>query len=406
MPSRPLRHALISTGRGLRSGWLLLGLTLVFLLVVELLLRGAFALKDALAPLPEPDPRVVAEGYEGAAWVPRLYREQAALRTEWRPYVTHRVRPFSGEQIAVDPEGLRRTLLPGDARDDAPLVWLCGGSVAWGMGARDQATIASRLAARMAERGRPVRVVNRAQIGYVQTQELADVLLALRGGERPDAIIFLDGVNDVLAAYQNGVAGWPQNEGNRVAEFNLRESPPRLAGALLGTLARTSALGRMAGSLARRLRGGLSPPPSAREAWGPRLAEDVAAVCAANLRLLDELAHGLAIEIIVAWQPVLFTKTAKTDYERSKASEYDWLRLPLAQAAERLARIGPDSDRLRTLDLTHLLDTASGLVFVDFCHVTEAGHDRIASALAEALLAALDEKPAVAADPGRPAAPP
>jgi hypothetical protein len=361
------------------------GLTLALILVLELALRAAFALKDAIRPLPEPDRRVVAEGYAGAPWVPALYREQGEVQSDWWPYVTHRARPSTGHHVSIDEQGLRRTIQAETIPPDAPVVWLVGGSVAWGMGARDRSTIASRLAAELAALGRPTRVVNRAQIGYVNTQEVADLLLALRDGARPDVVVFLDGVNDVLAAYQNGRAGWPQNEANRVAEFNLRQSPPRLAAALLGALTRESAFARLAASAGARLRGGGIAPPRGRIAWTDALAGEVSETYAANLALVDHLAREHDFRVLVAWQPVLFGKSAMTGYEREKATQYDWLRRPLADGMQRLARIETPGDRVRVLDLTGAFDADPSLVFVDFCHVTEAGHAAIARALAKAV---------------------
>ncbi|GIW87627.1 MAG: hypothetical protein KatS3mg108_1951 [Isosphaeraceae bacterium] len=387
MASQRLRRAGIRLARGLGMAWLMLGVALGLLLLLECLLRVGLMVKDALVVLPDPDPRVVAEGYDGASWVPLLFREQAAVQSTWHPYVTHRARPFTGQLIRVEGDGLRRTVPAAGTPDGAPVVWLAGGSVAWGMGARDQATIASRMAARLASRGRPARVINRAQIGYVQTQELADILLALRAGERPDAIVLLDGVNEVLSAYQNGTAGWPQNEANRIAEFNLRDDPARLVPALLRAAARHSALGRLARSLRLRLAGGLSVGPAYSAPWSPERAEQVAAICAANLQMMADLADRIGCSVIVAWQPLLFSKRTMTDYEHAKAVEYAWLREPLDQSYEQLRRLSSPSQRLRILDLSRLLDDVPSLVFTDFCHLTERGQDQIAAALTDALAA-------------------
>ena len=47
------------------------------------------------------------------------------------------------------------------------------------------------------------------------------LLLILQKGERPDVVIFYDGVNDTYSAFQQLRAGLPQNEFNREIEFNL-----------------------------------------------------------------------------------------------------------------------------------------------------------------------------------------
>lgn len=37
----------------------------------------------------------------------------------------------------------------------------------------------------------------------------------------PDVVVFYDGINDVIAVLQNGVAGVPQNETNRATDFAM-----------------------------------------------------------------------------------------------------------------------------------------------------------------------------------------
>ncbi len=392
MRKRWLRDLLVGAGRALRTSWLMLGVTLILLAVVELSLRGVLALKDRLRPLPLVDPRVVALGYDGAPWVDGLYREQESVRTEWRPYVVHRALPFDGESLSIDADGLRRTPMPkaaGVGQTGRPLrIEVAGGSVAWGMGARDVGTIAARIGIELNEVGRDVLVINRAQIGYVSTQEVIDLMLDLRerkGGERPDVVVFVDGVNEVLSAYQNGRAGWPQNEANRVAEFNIRESAPRLFGGWLGRMVRDSALGRVAGSIAARLGARAGRVTAGRVEWSKELADEVISNYQANVNRVDALAREYGFRALFVWQPVLFTKEDKTEYEREKAREYGWLEQPLGDVAGRVGTLEAPSERVRFIDLSRALDTAPELLYVDFCHVTETGHARLGAAIAREL---------------------
>ena len=43
----------------------------------------------------------------------------------------------------------------------------------------------------------------------------------LRQGQRPDLVIFYDGINDCFTAYQNGIAGLTQSEFFRAEEFSI-----------------------------------------------------------------------------------------------------------------------------------------------------------------------------------------
>ena len=96
--ARRLKQSMI----GLRTAWSILGVTLAFLLIAELGLRAAFRLKDRLSLPERPDPRVVAVGYDGAAWPVVHYRELEILSDRWQPYVYFRQRPFQGQTITID----------------------------------------------------------------------------------------------------------------------------------------------------------------------------------------------------------------------------------------------------------------------------------------------------------------
>ena len=107
---------------------------------------------------------------------------------------------------------------------------MLGGSSLWGFGA---GTIARSLrwSPASSTSGYRVEVRNLAEIGYVSTQEVVALVRELQAGYRPDLVIFYDGVNDTTSALLEGEAGVTTNERNRRAEFNIRQSPARLAGA-------------------------------------------------------------------------------------------------------------------------------------------------------------------------------
>src|SRR5262249_15615947 len=123
----------------------------------------------------------------------------------------------------------------------------------WGFGARDDQTIPSLLARELFEQEWNVQIRNLAEIGYVSTQEVVALVRELQSGYRPDVVIFYDGVNDTTSAYLEGQAGLTTNEVNRRREFNLLQSPSRLAGALMTNLIGNSGSSRFAQAVRRRL---------------------------------------------------------------------------------------------------------------------------------------------------------
>ncbi len=87
--------------------------------------------------------------------------------------------------------------------DDPDLtVWLFGGSTAYGLGQRDEHTIASNLVREAEADGHRIEVVNFGVSGYANVQEAQVFEDRLAAGERPDVAVFLDGVNDLAVAFE------------------------------------------------------------------------------------------------------------------------------------------------------------------------------------------------------------
>ena len=118
---------------------------------------------------------------------------------------------FHGKYLNIDAEGKRKTWNPEvPAGASTTKIFMFGGSTAWGAGARDEFTIASMLSKKLnaeAAVGRAYIVHNYGQPGHSSLVEAAKLLQLLQEGERPDIVVFYDGGNDVLGAYQMGVAG-------------------------------------------------------------------------------------------------------------------------------------------------------------------------------------------------------
>ena len=96
----------------LQTGWSILGVTLVLIVLLELGLTGLFWIKDRSRPRIPPDPRVVAAVPDGSAWLDLHYRELEAISDRWQPYVYFRQRPFRGQTITINAEGQRATWEP------------------------------------------------------------------------------------------------------------------------------------------------------------------------------------------------------------------------------------------------------------------------------------------------------
>jgi hypothetical protein len=376
----------------LQTGWSILGVTLVLLLVAEGGFRLSFAIRDHTDAKPLPDPRVLAEGYGGARWPVEHYRELELLEERWHPYVYFRQRPFNGKTITIGTDGLRAIWQP-HASEQKQLergsvkILMLGGSSLWGFGSRDEETIPSLLTRSLHERGWRVELKNLSEIGYVSTQELIALLRELQGGYRPDVVVFYDGVNDVTSALLEGEAALTTNEINRRAEFNLLQSPARLAAALVGKLVKDSGSYRFARMVRRRLgaESQLShPAPSAKKR--DELADAVVRRFAANVALAEGLGRSFDFRPLFFWQPTVFTKPALVAVEGEEAQRYGWTE-PLFRDVYRKIR---ESTQLKAdpafRDLSELFAGVNHLAFIDYCHTTESANAQIASEMAACVI--------------------
>ncbi len=405
MKIRKIRYILNYILRSTRAAWLVVGLTIVLILFLEWGLRLVFAAKDAAVGLPIVDPRIVAEGYDGADWVEDLYQEQARLEAKWEPYVHYRLQGSQGGHINIGANLLRRTWnvpateAEAKAKAKALRVFVFGGSTAWGMGARDEKTIPSEIARALARNGVRAELVNYAQIGHISTQSLLELQMALMRGDRPDVVIFLDGVNDTLAALQNGSAGGLVNTENRRQEFNILSDPGRLLGAFVVRNVEDSAMFRLAKSLGNRLIPARSsaPPEHYRHVEGAdlnRLAEEVLANHQANRELVTKLGEAYGFSSLFFWQPVVFTKEKATSFEQEMAEQYALLQPIFNQINKRTQyNFERNNSQFPPIhDLTEIFDDDSALRFTDFCHLTEAANRILGEAIAEEMIALVDEQ--------------
>ena len=126
--------------------------------------------------LSDHDYRNNADAFKLVDWGPEYFFEYwTALRNiAWHDYVYGRCQHYSGKYINIDKSGLRKTWQSNVVQDGKVLeVFFFGGSLGWGMGARDEHTIPSALAKLLNNSsGAKVNVTNFSENGHCATQEM------------------------------------------------------------------------------------------------------------------------------------------------------------------------------------------------------------------------------------------
>ena len=350
----------------------------IALILAECVARGVFFIDDPFFNRPV-DRRNRLAVYAGAAYdVDLLFRELGqASQVAYAPYTLWRRRPFQGTLVNVAPNGERRTV-QGEAPADAPEIWLFGGSTMWGTGVPDQETIPSLLAAQLdRERHVRARVRNLGEKGYVSTQELIRLTQELAQGNRPNAVIFYDGWNDVLCAL-----AWPEERG---AHFGLDRIRDRLEGR--GGILRwiqSSGLYRATHwalwQLSSRWNGATEPLPSNEV---KRLGEQAADVWIANYDLVAALGKKYGFVPVFTWQPARFEDAVRLGPFGDRVVTGQSMRDAYAQARARFTD-APSAGR-SLHDLSNVFDGLDRPVFIDAIHTAGPGNERIAVAMLQAL---------------------
>jgi len=382
-------------GVWMRDFWLIVGNTLLFFLVLELGLGCMFAIRDKLHS---------AEDLMQAdsSWYPTYAREShSAHELTWHPYVYWRRSPFKGETINVDANGIRSTVRCKVPVGKKPVkIFMFGGSTMWGTGARDAYTIPSLLVKDLQAQDIAAEVTNFGETGYVNTHSLITLMLQLRQHNVPDLVIFYDGVNDTFSAYQQNRAGIPQNEFNRVREFNLsrEDQSGRAVRLVVAKIARKLSTGRLARAILHRTGrvrdayelSSVIPSASTSSDWDA-LAQAVVDTYAGNLELVKTLSERYGFRYQFYWQPTIFDKRSlagreATYRERKRALE------PFFERTNQVVRQLRLEDEYPFRDLSRVFADEKAPVYLDWVHLSESGNELVAKEMLVDVLRAMQAR--------------
>lgn len=390
LPSTPsVSRWLSRLGRAVKTAWLMVGVTLLILIVLELGCRLVTALQQSVSQ-ESPNYFRKVDSYLGQPWIDDYYHEFiAAFNTDWRSYVYWRRKPVQGKFVNVGDSNHRRTVQPEPAPDAArppARIFMFGGSTMWGEGVRDAYTIPSQLAATLTEEKLPAIITNFGETGYVSTQEVIELLRQLQEGNIPDLVIFYDGVNDVYAALQSGVAGLPQNEWKRRTEYNLTNRYNQLRRLFVDMTLDRFCLGAKLKGLGARLQ------PPANRTLKEDLEQDIFRTYLANLKAVDALGRAFGFTTLFYWQPVIYFKPHLSDFERKFTGEEPMQTVyqkTYALARSEAGRLQP----YRFHDISAIFAESTAPLYVDYCHVNETGNGLIARRMAQDVAPLLSQLP-------------
>lgn len=295
----------------------------------------------------------------------------------YTPFVGASLRDYSGTFVNVS-NRVRRSYAASSLEAEPVEVWFFGGSTMFGFDLlRDEHTIPSEIVRLAEAEGIHVRARNFGAPGLVNFQEVVLLTQLLAAGERPDAVVFYDGINDKSLGLLKGLGlGDPQGEPSALGAYELRRV------------------------LAPVVPGGTPDPPSplldstrATRFEVGAMTDDITDVYGQGVQLARTLAAQYGFPVRFYWQPDLYSRTPLDPGEEEllPGLGLDGDRI---EEMRRFSRDVRDSLPEGVVDLSDALDEVAGPVLVDVVHINETG----ARAVAEHLYPSLrdDLRPAPA----------
>ena len=341
--------------------------------------------------------------------------------------------PYFGSEQQHDTGGVLAHFRAGVPKDEYTVL-IVGGSVAaaFAVNAGDELSGMLQKDPRLA--GRTVKTLNYAHPGFKEPQQLMRVAWLFSLGYRPDAVINLDGFNEVALALTNEDEGthwafpsFPQwgvlvqdyramgsDELEVLLEFwGVRQSAQRLHSLAVGirayhsslltwaVLARMDALNReralLQAELVRRRARSKVSEPMLRQLRGPPLEVDrqhvlehCVATWADGSRCLDALCKRMGTAYLDVLQPTLGDAGSKKRTEKEKAIPFPsdgWVRgsrdgFPmLRETGKTLAAEG-----IAFLDASRAFEDTEEELYYDACHFGPRGCEILCGLVAQAFL--------------------
>lgn len=288
-------------------------------------------------------------------------------------------------------------------RPDEFRILILGGSTAWGMGASSNEHTVSAALERQLNKGSgktQYRVMNGAYLSYIARQEMAVLTEFLRDFD-PDVIVSLTGYNDLTTIVHHTGAILDRPEAQTLGEAVKAHLRP------MDTL---YAIRKVVGSLGiwrlvvyfREARAAANPAasplaghykydPEHSAKWIPRVAD--------MHRIMAHFAADHGRQYVIALQPDIETtrkpmtpeeaalRSAVKRKSRGYSETYGTYRQDLVAALGKL-------EGVPVIDLRGAFDGIALPLFIDGCHLTDQGYERLAEALAVAFAPSM-QRPAM-----------
>lgn len=330
------------------------------------------------------DIRVNADCYLSTDTAEKIFADLSKMRTEFWAFGIWKNTKLQTETIKISAEGVRSSYYP-----KIPItitIWAFGGSTMFGTGSSDFDTIPSELVKIAESHGIGINIKNFGTSGYVHSQSqsrLFHELSVLRKNEEPDMVVFLDGSNDIYAAFQNKYAGGIQNEREISDLWNAGAS---LFSSLL-VPARISSVWRLARGINNRLCA-TKYHSDEKKTELERLSQDICNQYLSESLLTQKTMEAIGINCMQFWQPSIFSEKKLTQYEQKQKNAKKELQ-DLSRLTSKLIK---NSNQKYVHYLGDILENQDAPIWIDMYHCGPFGNRIIAQAIFSELSLLNDKK--------------
>lgn len=309
------------------------------------------------------------------------FRETFDIEMKYDPYLGWSREEFEGETITINEDGDRSHDALPNANTESPSVYVFGGSTVWGTGVVDNETLPA-FYQRFAE----LPTINKGETAFISWQSLLSFSNLLAAGEDIDGAIFYEGVNDVQygcrAELEINEHARTQVFADRVEAGERGASPTRKFRSYWATLF-FGAIGDLGAEVIDIINDNRDSSAIAEDALicdtDPERAQQVAEALVANWELAHSLAEARGVEFMAVLQPVAYLGEPRIDHIRSglTAEQGDQYRAVYPRIQALLAERNYDWVE----DYVLLLAADEEYYYIDFCHLSGNGNQKIAQRL-------------------------
>jgi hypothetical protein len=299
------------------------------------------------------------------AYAQQVFNDYNNVKHQYEPFVGWKCLPYKGKTLTISPSG-ERVNQQTDAKGFTRTVHFFGGSTMWGEGSDDQHTIPALFGG--ANPG--YQVYNHGQLAYNTRQELDALISLYSRNEKPDVVIFYDGVNDAAFLCPREINQLPAHRLVPIYRDKLYTGKGALIKEMTAKVFFDNIL-----KVVRKF----TVKPSAENSpydcvSNPDKAEQIAEMMMKNWEMANEIVTNRGGKFIAILQPAAFIGKPRTDHLQLDEE----LGKNFSEIYKRVKQKIADRKHPWIHDLSNSFD-GSSYIFIDFCHVSPNGNEIIAS---------------------------